>query len=114
MCLYDPATGLWYRDKNVIPGHIVSPSGKPVIRSRGNGRAAGAHTKVLKARPANQANVPEYRATLTKLITAVAKVQRPDGFWNVNLADPNHFLGPEIGDRPDSSQPVTRTPAPPR
>ncbi|WP_433887426.1 glycoside hydrolase family 88 protein [Streptomyces sp. CA-111067] len=93
--LYDPATGLWYRDKNFVPGHIVSPSGKPVVWSRGNGWAAGAHAKVLKALPASQANVPEYRATLTKLITAVAEVQRADGFWNVNLADPDHFPGPE-------------------
>ena len=93
--LYNPTTGLWYRDKNFLPGGIVSPSGKPVVWSRGNGWAAGAHTKVLKALPAGQANVPEYRATLTRLVTAVAKVQRSDGFWNVNLADPNHFPGPE-------------------
>ncbi|MGW5350835.1 glycoside hydrolase family 88 protein [Streptomyces sp. NPDC004031] len=93
--LYDAVTGLWYRDKNFLPGGIVSPSGKPVVWSRGNGWVAGAHTKVLKALPAGQADVPEYRATLTRLITAVASVQRADGFWNVNLADPNHYPGPE-------------------
>jgi rhamnogalacturonyl hydrolase YesR/Holliday junction resolvase len=93
--LFDPATGLWYRDKNFLPGAIVSPSGKPVVWSRGNGWAAAAHVKVLKALPAGQANVPEYRTALTRLITAVATVQRPDGFWNVNLADPDHFPGPE-------------------
>ena len=93
--LYNPTTGLWYRDKNFLPGGIVSPSGKPDVWSRGNGWAAAAHTKVLKALPATQANVPEYRAALTQLVTAVAKVQRSDGFWNVNLADPNHFPGPE-------------------
>jgi unsaturated rhamnogalacturonyl hydrolase len=93
--LFDPATGLWYRDADFLPGGIVSPSGKPVVWSRGNGWVAGAHTKVLKALPASQADVPEYRDTLTRLVTAVARVQRPDGFWNVNLADPNHFPGPE-------------------
>ncbi|MFC1411991.1 glycoside hydrolase family 88 protein [Streptacidiphilus sp. N1-12] len=93
--LYSPTTGLWYRDKNFLPGGIVSPSGKPVVWSRGNGWAAAAHTKVLKALPAGQANVAEYRSTLAKLVTAVAQVQRSDGFWNVNLADPNHFPGPE-------------------
>lgn len=93
--LYNPATGLWYRDKNFLPGGIVSPSGKPVVWSRGNGWVAGAHTKVLKALPAGQANVAEYRDTLVRLVTAVAAVQRTDGLWNVNLADPNHFPGPE-------------------
>jgi unsaturated rhamnogalacturonyl hydrolase len=93
--LYNPTTGLWYRDKNFLPGGIVSPSGKPDVWSRGNGWAAAAHTKVLKALPTTQANVPEYRSTLTRLVTAVAKVQRSDGFWNVNLADPDHFPGPE-------------------
>jgi rhamnogalacturonyl hydrolase YesR len=93
--LFDPATGLWYRDKNFLPGGILSPSGKPVVWSRGNGWVAAAHTKVLKALPAGQADGPEYRDTLTRLVTAVAAVQRSDGFWNVNLADPNHFPGPE-------------------
>ena len=93
--LYDPTTGLWYRDKNFLPGGIVSPSGKPDVWSRGNGWVAAAHTKVLKALPATQANVAEYRSTLAELVAAVADVQRSDGFWNVNLADPDHFPGPE-------------------
>jgi unsaturated rhamnogalacturonyl hydrolase len=29
------------------------------------------------------------------LIEGVAAVQRPDGFWNVSLHDPNHFGGKE-------------------
>ncbi|MFJ2634203.1 glycoside hydrolase family 88 protein [Streptomyces sp. NPDC087422] len=93
--LHDPATGLWYRDKNFLPGGILSPSGKPVLWSRGNGWVAAAHTKTLKALPADQADTAEYRATLKELVRAVAAVQRTDGFWNVNLADPAHFPGPE-------------------
>ncbi|EDY44077.2 glycosyl hydrolase, family 88 [Streptomyces sp. SPB074] len=93
--LYVPATGLWYRDKNFLPGRILSPSGKPVVWSRGNGWVAAAHTKTLKALPAGHTNAAEYRDTLRRLITALAPLQRTDGFWNVNLADPAHYPGPE-------------------
>ncbi|WP_431033822.1 glycoside hydrolase family 88 protein [Streptomyces sp. P6-2-1] len=93
--LYVPATGLWYRDKNFLPGRIVSPSGKPVVWSRGNGWVAAAHAKTLKALPADHPDAAEYRDTLRRLITALAPLQRTDGFWNVNLADTAHFPGPE-------------------
>ncbi|MFI1170774.1 glycoside hydrolase family 88 protein [Streptomyces melanogenes] len=96
--LYDTASGLWFRDKRFIPGlpgAITSPSGRPVVWSRGNGWVTGAHVKTLKALPPQDPRVPEYRETLVRLLTAVRQVQRPDGFWNVNLADPGHFPGPE-------------------
>ncbi|WP_329454921.1 glycoside hydrolase family 88 protein [Streptomyces sp. NBC_01497] len=93
--LFVPATGLWYRDKNFLPGGILSPSGKPVVWSRGNGWVAAGHVKTLKALPAGRSDTAEYADTLKRLVTAVARVQRADGFWNVNLADPRHFPGPE-------------------
>ncbi|KIF71788.1 glycosyl hydrolase family 88 [Streptomyces sp. AcH 505] len=93
--LYDSASGLWYRDANFVRGGIVSPNGKPVFWSRGNGWVAGAHTKALKALPAAERHVAEYRDTLRQLVTATAKVQRTDGFWNVNLGDAAHLPGPE-------------------
>ncbi|MET9480736.1 glycoside hydrolase family 88 protein [Streptomyces sp. NPDC006638] len=93
--LYDAATGLWYRDDRFLPGKIVSPGGKPVVWSRGNGWVAGGHVKTLKALPSSERHVAEYRTALTELVTAVAAVQRADGFWNVNLADPAHLPGPE-------------------
>ncbi|WP_432584658.1 glycoside hydrolase family 88 protein [Streptomyces sp. HD1123-B1] len=93
--LYHRDTGLWYRDKRFLPGHITSPSGKPVFWSRGNGWAAAGHVKTLKALPADAPHVPEYREALTRLVKAVAQRQRRDGFWNVNLGDPEHLPGPE-------------------
>ncbi|MFF1637470.1 glycoside hydrolase family 88 protein [Streptomyces sp. NPDC058246] len=93
--LYDAGTGLWYRDKRFLPGGILSPSGKPVVWSRGNGWVTGGHAKTLKALPPSERHTGEYRETLTRLVTAVARVQRTDGFWNVNLADPAHLPGPE-------------------
>ncbi|MFF2065380.1 glycoside hydrolase family 88 protein [Streptomyces sp. NPDC058200] len=93
--LYDAGSGLWYRDDRFLPGKITSPSGKPVLWSRGNGWVAGGHTKTLKVLPAGERHVAEYRDTLTRLVTATAAVQRTDGFWNVNLADSSHLPGPE-------------------
>ncbi|MFJ5274177.1 glycoside hydrolase family 88 protein [Streptomyces sp. NPDC088358] len=93
--LYDAATGLWYRDARFLPGGIVSPSGRPVVWSRGNGWVAGGHVKTLKALPSTERHTAEYRDTLTRLVRAAAAVQRGDGFWNVNLADATHLPGPE-------------------
>ncbi|MFF4755983.1 glycoside hydrolase family 88 protein [Streptomyces sp. NPDC002514] len=93
--LHDDATGLWYRDKRFLPGGIVSPSGRPVVWSRGNGWVAGGHSKTLKALPPTEPHTAEYRDTLVRLVRAVGTVQRADGFWNVNLADPGHLPGPE-------------------
>jgi rhamnogalacturonyl hydrolase YesR len=96
--LYDDATGLWYRDKRFLPGlpgGILSPAGRPVVWSRGNGWVAGGHAKTLKALPPGERHTGEYRDTLVRLVTAVAGIQRTDGFWNVNLADATHLPGPE-------------------
>ncbi|WP_329535734.1 glycoside hydrolase family 88 protein [Streptomyces sp. NBC_01450] len=96
--LYDDATGLWYRDKRFLPGlpgAILSPAGKPVVWSRGNGWVAGGHAKTLKALPPGERHTGEYSDTLVRLVTAVAGIQRTDGFWNVNLADATHLPGPE-------------------
>ncbi|MFF1742848.1 glycoside hydrolase family 88 protein [Streptomyces mirabilis] len=96
--LYDADTGLWYRDKRFlpeIPGGILSPAGKPVVWSRGNGWVAGGHAKTLQALPPAERHTGEYRDTLVRLVTAVAGIQRTDGFWNVNLADATHLPGPE-------------------
>ncbi|MFJ4923754.1 glycoside hydrolase family 88 protein [Streptomyces sp. NPDC088725] len=93
--LYDAGTGLWYRDANFLPGAIVSPGGKPVFWSRGNGWVTAGHTKTLKALPGSERHVAEYRDTLVQLLKAAAEVQRADGFWNVNLGDAAHLPGPE-------------------
>ncbi|MFF9479850.1 glycoside hydrolase family 88 protein [Streptomyces sp. NPDC014733] len=93
--LYDATSGFWYRDKRFLPGGIVSPDGRPVLWSRGNGWVAGAHTKVLTALPADHRHAPAYRTALLTELRALRRIQRPDGFWNVNLGDPGHLPGPE-------------------
>ena len=97
--LLDPRTGLWFRDGRFLPGGVESPHGRPVLWSRGNGWVAAAHTKVLAAAQsspgATARRTREYRATLVRLLTAAGRVQRTDGFWNVDLGDPRHLPGPE-------------------
>lgn len=99
--LYDRRPGhprLWWRDRRfVIPGGELSrsPNGKPVYWSRGNGWALAAHVKVLKAFPAADRRAPEYRQTLVAMCQSLRPIQRSDGFWNVNLGDPEQSPGPE-------------------
>ena len=91
--LYDYSYELWYRDNSQQTAK--SPSGKPVFWSRGNGWAIAAHAKVLALQPGLDTRWPEYKYNIQGLARSLAKSQRTDGFWNVNLADPNHYPGPE-------------------
>ncbi|MET8246360.1 glycoside hydrolase family 88 protein [Streptomyces sp. NPDC005202] len=82
----DDATGLWYRDKRFLPGGIVSPSGRPVVWSRGNGWVAGGHTKTLKALPPGERHTAEYCRTLTRPVRAAAAVPRKGRRCSVRTA----------------------------
>jgi unsaturated rhamnogalacturonyl hydrolase len=91
--LYDYTNELWWRDGDAKKAK--SPSGKPVFWSRGNGWAIAAHAKVLGLQPDLGTRWPEYRYNIQGLGRSLAKSQRTDGFWNVNLGDPAHLPGPE-------------------
>jgi rhamnogalacturonyl hydrolase YesR len=94
--LYDYTAELWYRDGNFTPPNgTKSPSGKPVFWSRGNGWALAAHAKTLGLLSPGETRWPEYRYNLQGVARALLKSQRADGFWNVNLGDPQHLPGPE-------------------
>jgi rhamnogalacturonyl hydrolase YesR len=91
--LYDYTNELWWRDGDAKKAK--SPSGKPVFWSRGNGWAIAAHAKVLGLQSDLGTRWPEYRFNIQGLARSLAKAQRADGFWNVNLGDPAHLPGPE-------------------
>jgi rhamnogalacturonyl hydrolase YesR len=98
LALYHTADGLWFRDaKYVWPNGSAShsPNGLEVHWSRGNGWVLAAHAKVLGLLSPADPRVPEYQATLQAMAAALAARQRGDGFWNVNLTDPQDFPGPE-------------------
>src|SRR5438552_366534 len=85
--LFSEADGLWWRD-----GKYVTTT---TFWSRGNGWAAMAMAKVLQALPATDPRRGEYQRVLVKMAAKLATIQRSDGFWNVNLGNPNDFAGPE-------------------
>jgi rhamnogalacturonyl hydrolase YesR len=84
--LYDANRGLWYRDENY---HY------PVIWSRGNGWVFAAHARVLEILPPGAPYRCEYLDTFRAMAAALKAVQDPEGFWNVNLADPDDHPGEE-------------------
>jgi unsaturated rhamnogalacturonyl hydrolase len=92
--LYNSEECLWYRDENYLLPR-TTPHGKPIYWSRGNGWVFAAHVRVLQELPADDPHWAEYLVTFQNMAAALRKVQRPDGFWNVSLADPEDFAGPE-------------------
>ncbi|NOZ54946.1 MAG: hypothetical protein GXP08_17720 [Gammaproteobacteria bacterium] len=85
---------LWWRDKNqVLPK--LSAEGKKIYWSRGNGWVIAAMVKVLKELPISDSHYEEYKQMLISMAGSLKDRQRPDGFWNVNLDDPNDFGGKE-------------------
>ena len=92
--LYNTTDHLWWRDATFKTAK--SPAGKNVYWSRGNGWVFAALARVLTELPATETHRQEYETTFTEMAAALKAVQRADGFWNENLADPAHFGGPEL------------------
>ena len=94
MGLYNAADSLWYRDSVYLPP-TKSPNGLPVYWSRGNGWVFAALTRTLDVIPATTPHRDEYIATFRQMARKLIRLQRTDGFWNVNLGDPNDYGGKE-------------------
>ncbi len=92
--LYNPVDNLWWRDKDFVPPY-KEPNGEDCYWTRGNGWALAALVRVLDIIPANAPHRNEYLTTYHEMENAIVPLQRPDGFWNVSLEDPNHFGGKE-------------------
>jgi rhamnogalacturonyl hydrolase YesR len=93
--LYNPAAGLWWRDKDFDPPYQTA-NGKPCYWSRGNGWVLAALVRTLDIMPTNAPHRDEYLKTYLEMVRAIAPLQREDGFWNVNLGDPDDFGGKEL------------------
>jgi len=93
--LYDEADHIWFRDSTQIPVKSLSPDKKKVCWARGNGWVVAACVRVLNDLPADNPYRTEYIRLLTEMAVALKACQREDGFWNRNLADPQHLGGPE-------------------
>ncbi|MEO5958052.1 MAG: glycoside hydrolase family 88 protein [Opitutaceae bacterium] len=92
--LFNPADGLWWRDKDFVPPY-KEPNGEDCYWSRGNGWVVAALVRTLSLLPVDSPYRAEYTTMLTTMCEALRKVQREDGFWNVSLHDPNQFGGKE-------------------
>jgi rhamnogalacturonyl hydrolase YesR len=85
--LFDQSTGLWWRDAGSV--------GTNTFWSRGNGWALAALAKVLTVLPATDPHRAEYVQVYRRMALSLLLLQRPDGFWNVDLANPFDHPGPE-------------------
>jgi hypothetical protein len=91
--LYDAAEHLWYRDSRFPP--MRSPNDQKIFWSRGNGWVFAAHARLLGTLPTNDAHYQEYLSTFQAMAETLLDRQDQAGYWNENLADPNHCGGPE-------------------
>jgi len=92
--LYNVADSLWYRDSVYLPP-TKSPNNLPVYWSRGNGWVFAALTRTLDVLPLTAPHRDEYLTTFKQMAKKLIRLQRTDGFWNVNLGDANDYGGKE-------------------
>lgn len=92
--LYNQADGLWWRDKDFDPPY-KTPNGKTSYWSRGNGWVYAALVRVLDVIPETETHYQEYLDNYKEMSAALIQIQREDGFWNPDLADPDNYGGKE-------------------
>jgi unsaturated rhamnogalacturonyl hydrolase len=85
--LFDPATSLFWRDKNFL--------GQNVYWSRGNGWVFAGLARLLQALPANAARRADYETLFRQLATKLQTLQASDGYWRSSLTQPDLFPNPE-------------------
>ena len=85
--------------------YIVTPSGKDIYWSRGNGWVFVALARVLDILPTSDPHRDTYVADFKAMAKAIVPLQRSDGFWNENLIDPSHCasIGLAGDDGPETS-----------
>jgi rhamnogalacturonyl hydrolase YesR len=87
--LYDPAYGLYYRDKRFIDAR--SENGELVFWSRGNGWVLAGIARVLQDLPSDHASREWFETRFRTMAEAVACVQEESGFWRPSLLDPEAY-----------------------
>jgi unsaturated rhamnogalacturonyl hydrolase len=94
--LFDPKTGLWWRDKDFVYPAYKEPNGEGCYWARGDGWVVAALVRVLQLLPKSDPHYKEYLDDYKTLCKSLLPLQREDGFWNVSLKDPDHFGGKEL------------------
>jgi rhamnogalacturonyl hydrolase YesR len=94
--LYNLTDHLWWRDTTFLSNYTASDGTRQKCYwSRGNGWAMVALCRTMDVLPSSDPHYPEYLQTFQDMAAAVKAAQRPDGFWNMNLAYTNDYPGPE-------------------
>lgn len=92
--LYDDEAKLFYRDKKAR-NEEKSENGKKVLWSRGNGWVMAALPRMMLYLPKESPYYQKYQDLLVLMAGALKERQGNDGFWRVNLDDPDEFPNPE-------------------
>jgi unsaturated rhamnogalacturonyl hydrolase len=87
--LFNPATGLWWRDAGY--------KGTDTYWSRGNGWAMMALAKVLQILPAGDPRYRGYLQVFDQMAAALVPRQLSDGFWGADLRKPSAYGYEESG-----------------
>ena len=93
--LWNAKDGLWWRDADFCPPY-TTPNGRQCYWSRGNGWVIMALARYMERTPENEAHRKQYVSDFKAMAKALAARQRPDGYWNVSLDDPDDFGGKEV------------------
>ncbi|HYJ46442.1 MAG TPA: glycoside hydrolase family 88 protein, partial [Pyrinomonadaceae bacterium] len=91
--LFDPAEGLYYRDKNYMGK--LNANGKKIFWSRGNGWVMGGTVRVLQHLPKTDPQRERYVQLLKTMAATVSRLQGEDGLWRPSLLDPQEAPVPE-------------------
>jgi unsaturated rhamnogalacturonyl hydrolase len=93
--MYDPASGLFFRDaKYLYPKH-KSANGRKDFWARGNGWIFAALPKVLEELPVGDPHRQQYVDIYLRLAKELKAAQQQDGYWTRSILDPAHAPGPE-------------------
>ena len=80
---------LWWRDASFQPP-TTSPNGEQVFWARGNGWVLAGLARTLSHMEPNDPHYDDYVQIFQQMAASLKNRQQPNGFWPVNLDDPNH------------------------
>lgn len=92
--LYNPKSGLWWRDKSFVPP-FQEKDGKDCCWSRGNGWVYAALVRVMQELGPKDPYYKQLKKDFLAMSKALVGCQREDGLWNVSLVS-TEWAGKEL------------------
>lgn len=96
--LYDPPSGLWFRDGTYLYPAKQTSGGNKVFWARGNGWVIGGLARAIEQMPTNAPQRAELVSMFQTMAAALKNLQPlhgTDGMWRSSLYEPTQFPGPE-------------------